>query len=63
MTLRDKIAVVTGGNTGIGRGICARLAGEGATVVVDYVGRPDDAQSLATEITVRRREGVAAIPG
>jgi glucose 1-dehydrogenase len=51
MRLEGKVAVVTGGNTGIGRGICERFAREGAKIVVDYVGRPDDAISLVQEIT------------
>jgi 3-oxoacyl-[acyl-carrier protein] reductase len=34
MTLDGKLALVTGGAGGIGRGICARLARGGATVVV-----------------------------
>jgi len=36
MRLADKVAVVTGGSRGIGRGIALRLASEGARVVVNY---------------------------
>jgi glucose 1-dehydrogenase len=41
MRLKGKVAIVTGPATGIGQGIAERFAKEGASVVVDYVGRPD----------------------
>lgn len=41
MRLKDKVAIITGAATGIGQGIAVRFAQEGASVVIDYVGKPD----------------------
>lgn len=46
MDLKDKVAVVTGGAGGIGRGICLALGDEGATVVVVDIER-DGAEDVA----------------
>lgn len=50
MKLSGKVAVVTGGNTGIGRAISLALAKEGASVAVDYVTQAHTAQELVTMI-------------
>jgi glucose 1-dehydrogenase len=50
MRLKDKVAIVTGGARGIGRGISVRLAKEGATVIVNYNSSAKDAEQLVAEI-------------
>jgi glucose 1-dehydrogenase len=50
MSLKDKAAIVTGGNSGIGRAIVLALAREGANVVIDYVVDPDATEALEREI-------------
>ncbi|HTY73606.1 MAG TPA: glucose 1-dehydrogenase [Actinomycetes bacterium] len=44
MSLHGKVAIVTGGNSGIGKSIVLALAEQGASVAIDYV-----ANELATE--------------
>jgi len=48
--LQDKVAVVTGGSSGIGQAIAIRLGEEGVNVAVNYVGRPEGAQETAEAI-------------
>ena len=53
----DKVAVVTGGASGIGRGICTALAGVGTHVVVADIDA-EKAEKLAEEL---RGKGVRSI--
>jgi glucose 1-dehydrogenase len=48
--LDGRCALVTGGDSGIGQGICFELAAHGAAVAVNYVGPADEAQRMVAEI-------------
>ncbi|MEY8356223.1 3-oxoacyl-[acyl-carrier-protein] reductase [Lachnospiraceae bacterium 54-53] len=48
--LDGKIAVVTGASRGIGRAIAIKLAGQGATVIVNYNGSESKALEVVKEI-------------
>lgn len=59
MRLKGKVAVVTGGATGIGRSVCEIFAREGARVVVNYNSSSDEARAVVEGITARGGEAVA----
>jgi len=50
VVLDNKVAIVTGGNSGIGRAIAVELAREGAALVINYVRDPAAAEALKQEI-------------
>ena len=50
MKLDNKVAIITGAATGIGQAIAITMAREGASVVVDYVGKPGTADNTVNQI-------------
>jgi NAD(P)-dependent dehydrogenase (short-subunit alcohol dehydrogenase family) len=48
--LTGRRALVTGGDSGIGQGVCYELAAQGAAVAINYVGAPEEAQRMASEL-------------
>jgi glucose 1-dehydrogenase len=57
--LKGQVALVTGANSGIGRGIAIALAGAGADIVINYISDRDAAEELAGRI---RDLGRGALP-
>lgn len=55
--LEGKIAIVTGASRGIGAAIAKKLAGQGATVIVNYCGSKEAAEKVVDEI--KQQGGVA----
>lgn len=50
MNLKGKVALVTGGNSGIGASIVLELAKQGANIAIDYISHPEATDSLALKI-------------
>jgi 3-oxoacyl-[acyl-carrier protein] reductase len=59
--LQDKVALITGGSRGIGRGIVERFLEEGADVAFTYVSSPEKANALATELAGKSGRKVLAL--
>jgi glucose 1-dehydrogenase len=51
MSLKNKVAIVTGGNSGIGQAIVLELARQGASIVIDYLVHPEATETLEQQIT------------
>ena len=50
MSLHGKVAIVTGGNSGIGKAVVLALAGEGANIVIDYVTNEHATEELEQQV-------------
>jgi len=50
VSLKNKVAIVTGGNSGIGQAIVLELARRGGSVVIDYVANPEATEALEQQI-------------
>jgi 3-oxoacyl-[acyl-carrier protein] reductase len=59
MSLRDRVALVTGGSRGIGRGIAVRLAKDGARIAIAYRANKMAAQQTLRQLQTSGTECVA----
>lgn len=50
MNLDGKVAIVTGGNTGIGKATVLELARLGAHVIIDYVSKPEATEEIEQRV-------------
>src|SRR5947207_14786409 len=62
MDLNGAVALVTGGNGGLGQRICHALAKEGVHVAVMYAESRDQAEGVARELASRYQINAAAFP-
>lgn len=59
MNLNQKIALVTGGNRGLGKNTALRLAGYGADSIITYHSHKEEAAALVSGIEAQDRRAVA----
>lgn len=59
--LEGKVAIVTGGSRGIGKGIVNKLAEQGATVVFTFVSSEEAAQAVANDASANYGATVKAV--
>lgn len=54
--LKNKVAIITGGDSGIGRAVAVAFANEGADVVISYLNEKDDAKKTKKEVEKLNRK-------
>jgi len=59
MRLKNKVAIVTGGARDIGRAVSVKLACEGASVVVNYFRKEEEAKETLAEIKANGGKAIA----
>lgn len=57
--LEGKVALVTGGSRGLGRGICEVFAREGCDIAFNYISQSSDAQKVVEKIHLYGQRAVA----
>lgn len=57
MLLKDRVAIITGGSMGIGKGIASRFAEEGCTVAITDIS-DDEGKKAADEITKKGQKAI-----
>jgi NAD(P)-dependent dehydrogenase (short-subunit alcohol dehydrogenase family) len=56
--LEGRVALVTGGDSGIGRAVCVAFAKEGADVAIAYLSEDDDAKHTASLVEAEGRRAI-----
>jgi 3-oxoacyl-[acyl-carrier protein] reductase len=58
-TPQGRVAIVTGGSRGIGRGVVQRLAGDGCCIVIAYASNQGEASAAVAEAEARGAKAIA----
>jgi 3-oxoacyl-[acyl-carrier protein] reductase len=53
MSLRGKVAIITGSSRSIGAAVAKRLAGDGANVVINYISNAEAAEEVVAAVNAK----------
>lgn len=59
--LQGKVAIITGGDSGIGRAVALAFAREGASIVISYLNETEDAEETKKVIEEQGRECILIV--